>query len=258
MSDGEQVPTGRPTATGDPAPLNHTNYLALKPARIFRGLLAIIAVLALAGLLVHLLRFRYGLTNPQTFGFIDLFDMDRESSVPTWFSSGLLAACAALLALIAIAKRSRSDPWFWHWAGLGLIFMLLSLDEIAKIHEGLGRILDKNFVLDGLLTHGWVLIAIPLLLVLLFLYISFLRALPPRSAWLFLLSAAVYLCGVVGVEAYSGLIAYIHGSLDVRFALLTSLEETLEMLGLAFFIYSLTDYATRQGFSWHFGSADPQ
>ena len=230
------------TVAPDPA------FLRPRPAVVLRVLLVIISVLVVAGLIAHLLRFGFGLTS--AFGFIRLFDLNQEANVPTWFSSVLLAMCALLLALIAVAKRTSSDRWFLHWAALGVIFALMSLDEIASVHERFMEPLKSAFELGGLLTNAWVLLAFVFLPVLLLIYFRFLLMLPRRSLGLFLLSAAVYLGGVVGVEMFSGAMKSTYGFDSLNFALMTTLEEALEMIGLALFIHALLDYMANSGDEW--------
>lgn len=65
------------------------------------------------------------------------FDLNREQSVGTWFSSAQLLVLALSLALAA--PRSRSPrPWFLSLMAAGFAF--LSLDETISIHEGITAI----------------------------------------------------------------------------------------------------------------------
>ena len=219
-------------------------------ARAIQVLALIVGMLVLAGLIAHALRFGFELTSRQTFGFIQLFDLNEESNVPTWFSSILLVSCAVMLALIAHAKRSAGDRWVRCWFGLSAIFWFMSMDETATIHERTIRPLHDLFDLGPVLTNAWVLIAWPLLIVFLMLYARFLLELPRRTRWLFCFSGLIYVAGVTGVELLSGLMKYNYGSGDLRFALMTTFEECLEMLGLLAFIFALTDYAGRQQIVW--------
>lgn len=214
--------------------------------RVVLVLLLIVVMLILAGLIANTLRFGFGLTSGQTLGFIKLFDLNHEQNLPTWFSSMLLASCALLLALIAFAKRMVGDLWFRYWFGLSGIFVLLSLDEVASIHERFSHQIHNIFELSPVFTNAWVLVAWPLLGLFLLLYIKFIWNLPRRSRWLFVLSGAVFVGGASGIEVLSGLTKYNYGTADLRFALMTTLEEALEMLGIVAFIYALIDYAGRE------------
>ena len=44
-----------------------------------------------------------------------------------------------LLAVVAVAKRQRNDRYSLHWSALSIILLLLSLDEVASIHEAIGQ-----------------------------------------------------------------------------------------------------------------------
>src|SRR5688572_11253619 len=56
-----------------------------------------------------------------------LSNVDVETTFPTWLSSILHLATAALVALIARA----ADSYRRHWAFLAAIFLVLSIDEVA-------------------------------------------------------------------------------------------------------------------------------
>jgi len=66
------------------------------------------------------------------------FDLDAESTIPTWYSAMLLFSVA--VCSFGIAKRESvpvSTRRFWRLFGWGFGFM--SLDEVACIHEALGQ-----------------------------------------------------------------------------------------------------------------------
>jgi hypothetical protein len=65
-----------------------------------------------------------------------LFDVDRENSIPTWFSSVQLFVIGLLL-FAQSRRRGRLGPFLFF---LGLGFVFLSADEAASIHE---RIIDS-------------------------------------------------------------------------------------------------------------------
>jgi hypothetical protein len=63
--------------------------------------------------------------------------------------------------------------------------------------------------------------------------------LAPPVRRLFLLAAAVYLGGALGVEMAGAAHAFRHGTENLGYSLWTTLEEALEMAGVAVFIYAL-------------------
>ena len=64
------------------------------------------------------------------------------------------------------------------------------------------------------------------------------------------MSGVIYVVAVVGIEVLSGLMKYEYGTADLRFALMTTFEESLEMLGIMAFVYALTDYMGREQIIW--------
>lgn len=72
-----------------------------------------------------------------------LLHLSREGNLPTWFSSVQWVAVAALLALFAARHASRNVRSSWALVALPLLFLGLSLDEIASIHEQLGAMSDR-------------------------------------------------------------------------------------------------------------------
>jgi len=67
-----------------------------------------------------------------------LFDLVREASIPTWYSSIQLFVVASLLAIFAYAKVEKKHVASWFLVFLPLVFAALSVDEIVQIHEWLG------------------------------------------------------------------------------------------------------------------------
>src|ERR671937_1350595 len=123
------------------------------------------------------------------------FSLDKEANVPSWFSSALLLTAAAVLALVALDALARNAPWGRHWAGLSLVYVVLSLDETAEIHERIGSWLRAHLNLHGPLHYAGV---IPMLALALFVgiaYVQFLVALPAVTRTGVLASAAVYISG---------------------------------------------------------------
>jgi hypothetical protein len=66
--------------------------------------------------------------------------------------------------------------------------------------------------------------------------------LPFNFRIIFIFSGIVYLSGTVGMEIIDGLYANAYGDQNLFYFLLTTLEETLEIVGIMFFLYSLMSY----------------
>lgn len=182
---------------------------------------------------------------------IDLFSVNAEETIPTWYSTLLLFGAAVLLALIAVAKRTDRDHWR-HWAGLAIIFVYLSMDEGAVIHEIVADSLQNTLTLTGYLTFGWQIIAAPLLIVFGIVYLRFLRQLPARTRNLFVLAGLIYVGGALIVEAISANQYALDGSITIPYLAIATIEETGEMLGISLFIYALLDYAALMQYHYEF------
>jgi hypothetical protein len=63
----------------------------------------------------------------------ELLRLDAEANLPTWFSSLQFALAGAACLAVAVARRRAS----WPWGLLGALMVLLSLDEVATLHERL-------------------------------------------------------------------------------------------------------------------------
>lgn len=164
-----------------------------------------------------------------------LFDVDEENNIPTWFSSANLMLTAALTLVLAMGKWQHRDRWRIHWMILGWGFLFLSLDEMAGLHESLNSVAEAS----------WAVYALPLVLVLAIVFFRFLYFLPSRTATLFILSGLLFLGGAVGVELYTE--PYLHnGELNtLAYNLWTPVEEGMEMFGVILYQYALLDYMAR-------------
>lgn len=163
-----------------------------------------------------------------------------ENNVPTWYASITLFLCSSLLSIIAIEKRAESDSYWLHWVILSFIFICISIDEMASLHNLFGKVLNLNT--EGIFFFSWVVIGIPLVIILMLVYYRFLFHLPHNILRLFLLSGSLFVGGALGMELFDGWYASRHGTENITYWLLTSIEETLEMTGIAVFIYSLLAY----------------
>jgi hypothetical protein len=116
------------------------------------------------------------------------------------------------------------------------------VDEAAELHERL-----SNPVRDVLGTISWLYFAwvIPVSLILLLLVVLFYRFylhLPSQIQLYFMLAAGIYLGGALLVEIIGGRIAFQHGMNNLTFGLLSTFEETMELLGISIFIFGLLKF----------------
>jgi hypothetical protein len=95
-----------------------------------------------------------------------------------------------------------------------------------------------------LLYFGWVLPYGVLTVALGIAYLRFWWALPPKTRWRSALAGILYVGGALGLEAVGG--RYLHaqgGRPDLTYALITTCEELLEMIGASLFLHTLVQHA---------------
>jgi hypothetical protein len=227
--------------------------LAIFAKRIVRVLIMVVLFLTLAGLLARVAEYAWGsegLLRPLT-----LFDVGAESNIPTWFSSLELLLSSVLLAAIALASKRGGGRYGRHWGVLSLIFLLLSVDEGASIHEAMGVALERllhnstGFEASGFISFFWVVPGAAFVLVVALAYLRFLAHLPRSTRRLFIVAGALYVGGALGIEMLEAQVISVFGGeanggglSKIVVGLLTDVEEMFEPLGVAVFVYALLAY----------------
>lgn len=223
-------------------------HISISPRRVTLALAIVVLFLSVASLVAQFVMFVWGHE-----GFLALLvtlNASEDANVPTWYSSFALLLCSILLALIAVDKRKRDDAYALHWNILSVIFLVLSVDEVATIHEKLGTE-ALGFTTGGLFYNSWVVYGIVFVLVVMVAYLRFLIHLPKRTRLLFLVAGVVFVAGAVGTEMLSAGLISSYGAGDwnslpdnikIVGALEGFLEELLEMSGVTIFIFALLSY----------------
>jgi hypothetical protein len=175
--------------------------------------------------------------------FVRLFHVAEEANITSWFSSMILLLCSLLLAVIAVDKHQQKDKYKKHWSALSIIFLYLSIDEAARIHEVIGFELRDLLDTKGAFYQAWVILMIPLLLVMLVVFFRFLLDLPKSFRALFLISAFIFIFGALGMEMIGCIYRdNIHVNWKLINAISITIEEFLENVGIVIFIYALLRY----------------
>ena len=177
--------------------------------------------------------------------FIREFNMDNEYVLQSYFSGLLLLTSGFLLSIIAIFKKRTKAPFAFQWALLGLIFVYMSIDEVIQIHEYWNVPFSHLISSTGYFSISWVRSAVVLVAVFGLLYFRFFLSLPRKSMIMFGLSGAIYLMGVLGLEMLAGEYISTYHQWGYDYGMLVAREETLEMLGISLFLYTLLDYIQR-------------
>jgi len=191
-------------------------------------------------------------------GFVPLFNLDHERNVPTYFSVVLILLDALLLAIITVLSWRQGTPHRSKWMILALGFLLMGCDEAIGFHE---RLMDpiRSLLGGGRLGpfyFAWTLPAIALVVVLGLYFRRFLLDLPRVARLRFLTAAALYLGGAIGVELIGGCYAEAYGLQHFTYSMITTVEESLEMAGLIYFLWALMSYCAdnHRDVRIHFGA----
>src|SRR5215203_3294496 len=118
-----------------------TMVLAIYAKTIVRIIIIAVMLITLAGLAARVAMYMWGVE-----GYLQplrIFDVGVERSIPTWFESIQFLLCSILLAVVTVAKKQRNDQYSSHWGVLSIILLLLSLDEVASLHEATGQQLER-------------------------------------------------------------------------------------------------------------------
>jgi hypothetical protein len=185
---------------------------------------------------------------------IDLFSVNTEQTIPTWYSMILLWIASVLLAAIAMVKSVSQAKDRLYWVGLAVIFLYLSIDEGAVIHEIAADWLQTNTNLSGFLTFGWQIVAAPLVILFGLLYLRFLIRLPVHTRNLFILAGLVYVGGAMIIEGISANQWDIGGGVSYTYLVIATIEEFCEMIGVVIFIYALLRYMVEMRYTYVFAS----
>ena len=225
--------------------------IRIHPWKAFLCLLLAFSGLLIAHLVVLVLM--YGLEHSMAYRLANLFHFNREQNVPTLYSSNLYLISAFLLTTISIVQRDQKEP-FYSWVFLAVIFVFLSFDEVVKIHEKFTGFMDLFLETSGYFNYAWVIPYGILVMILGLAYLKFFFRLPTRVRNLFFLSATVFLSGAIGMEMIAANYYDKNEVYDLTFDLLATVEESLEILGLSLFVYSLLSFLSLKGetIEWSF------
>jgi hypothetical protein len=188
--------------------------------------LFLIALGAFRQIWVH----QFGVGDPR--GLITLIDLNFERSIPTWWSTLLLAAASALLALNGAAEANRR--WKPYWYALAAVFLYLSLDEAATIHEKLTDVLSSY---RDVLNYPWIIPYGIAAAAIAALYVPFVLALPSAVRWRVIFAGCLYLTAVIVLESIGGYCVVNTHKLCTSIVIVA--EESGEIIAIVVFIVAL-------------------
>lgn len=203
------------------------------------GVIAI--VLVLLSSLGQIIKYTIG--NDHLLGFTPLFSLNGELNFPSYFSAGLHAFSAMLLLIVFSLKRNTIDGIYWLVLAVG--FFYLSIDEAFSFHEGLSAPVQKLFGharLSGFYLMAWALPGVLIAGIVGLSYLKFLMRLAPATRNAFLISAAIFLGGALGMEMIGSWYMEAYGYENPVYPTMWTIEESMEMGGIIYFIRSLLQY----------------
>jgi hypothetical protein len=224
-------------AAADPAA-----SLTFNASSVARFLVVALILLVVANTDAMLVSYAMGRSAPDV-RLAQFFYLDGERNLPTAFNTFLLLLAATLLTLITYFERRRSHP-VMYWAVLALGFALMAVDEAWSFHERLTVPMRQalgNHDL-GIYYAAWVVPAFGLLLLLGLFFLRFLIRLPRSTRLSFIVSGMVYIGGVVGLELIEGRYVETHGDRNITAGTISTIQETVEMVGVILFIRALLIY----------------
>ena len=241
--------------------------LTIYAKMIVRIMIIAVLLITLAGLAARFALYMWG--DAKLLEPLRLFNVGDERNIPTWFESIQFLLCSILLAVVTVAKKQRNDRYSLHWGVLSIILLLLSLDEVASIHEAIGQQSERllhsatGLTPGGAITFFWVVPGAVFVIIVLLAYLRFLAHLPRTTRRSFLFAGALFVLGALGIEMLTAQVVSSSGGIanwiesssggivgresasaipTILKGLQTSVEEMFEMLGLTAFVYALLAY----------------
>ena len=186
--------------------------------------------------------------------FTEFIDLDNENNLPAWYSSiqiFLLAITSGMYLRNLSGKEQKLNKLAWI---VPLIFVVMSLDEIAMIHEEFGEMTD--FLLAGgtrrntvfRVTGIWMfIVGIPFFALMLGIILHLKSRIGniPGGINKFILGLVVYVVSAVGIEILSNYFRRGAGYLTQ-----VILEEFGEMLGVTIVLWGIIELLNTQGMNF--------
>lgn len=196
---------------------------------------AVLCAISLAGQIAH---------HVWDVGIIEMFDVDEEANVPTWYSAALLAVAGGLAWLMG--QNADTDRRYWY--ALAALLCAFSLDEVAGFHEHANSLrLGGVF---GSLAYAWVVPAVAFVALVGVVFVSFLWRMDPRLRAGVMAAGVVYVGGALGLEFVEASLLIQPGNIQtLAKEVAATAQELLEMLGAILFIWALGRTLTQKTMS---------
>ncbi|WP_319419838.1 hypothetical protein [Pleurocapsa sp. FMAR1] len=213
--------------------------LSLSPGAVVRYLMIAVVFFTVVSTGIQIAKYVFDYRQD----WMSLWNLDRELNFPSWFSTFMIGFCSILLKIIATGKKEQGDRYTKDWQLLSLIFFWMAIDELVSIHEILIiPQLSDDLHLPWFLHSLWVIPGMVFVAWFARRYIRFVRHLPPKTKKHFVSAACVYIGGALVMEMVGSYFAELQGQQHLTYALVATVEELMEMVGMVMFIYGLLYY----------------
>ncbi|GIU70314.1 MAG: hypothetical protein KatS3mg002_1550 [Candidatus Woesearchaeota archaeon] len=205
-------------------------------------LIVITGILVITGSIAGIFSINYGEdleNNRVLYRFVQLFNMNLEANIPSWYSGFLMIIISGFSFLIYKLDSAETKKYFFI---ISVMFLFMSMDEIASVHEILNNPVRNSLNPGGLLYWAWIIPGMIAVVLFALYFLRLLFLLDEKLRMLFLLSGFIYLLGAIGFEMIGGWL-YSHSLGDsMLYVFEVVIEESLEMFGMLLFIYALIKY----------------
>ncbi len=165
------------------------------------------------------------------------FDLNDEASVPQWFSQALFLAIAGLSLVAAWGAANKKG--YRLWLAIAVIALIMSIDDVATLHEFVLQSLHNTFFLDTdptLIENAWLLLLPFILAGALWLFVVMLRTLPRDTMALLVAGGVIFIFGAVVVDSFANTVP----SRDfMNQGVLGALEGGLQLLGSVTVLFAI-------------------
>ncbi|WP_114751190.1 hypothetical protein [Pleomorphovibrio marinus] len=215
----------------------------VSPKKIFIFLVVIISVLLLLNLIAIFFSSFFG-SNLVSDKLVQFFNFDQENNFPSFFSAVAMLIAAFCLFAIYLINRDKGMEYRFisPWLMLALVFVFLGFDEAVQIHESFETLTKEIFPFAQAFNRAWIIPYAAAFLIGLVIFVPFFLKLPQSTRKYFIISGVIFISGAVGLEIVGGLYAKEHGTNNLGYGMLYTIEETMEMLGVAIFIFGLVKH----------------
>lgn len=167
------------------------------------------------------------------------FDMNDENSVPQWFSQIIFLSIGVASLLAAHMQREVAKKRLW--IAIGILGIILSLDDVATLHEFALQMIHNTFFLDTPPTFSvnawWILLPIVLIPPLILAWYSW-KLLPRRTVVLLILGGTIFVVGKLLLDSLANIVT----DLFLERGFIQGFEKVFQYLGSSLVLYAVLDY----------------